>query len=81
MWAPFFTNGTIRGKIDNGYPVILFGNLEDQPNVPYPGKKGGHAVVAYKYYGNDFTCHYGWTGYSEVTIVGTLGSIYAMERK
>lgn len=45
------------------------------------GKKDGHAVVAYSYSGNDFTCHYGWNGYSEVTIVGTFGSIYCMELK
>ena len=75
----FFTNKTIKNLINDGYPVILFGNLEDPPG--YTGKKGGHAVVAYQYSGNEFVCHYGWNDCTEVTIVGTLGSIYAMEVK
>lgn len=75
----FFTKSTIKGILDNGYPVELFGSLEDPPNYSGTGKKSGHAVVAYQYSGNDFICHYGWNGYAEVTIVGTLGSIYAME--
>ena len=75
----FFTKNTIKNLIKDGYPVILFGKLEDPPG--YNGKKGGHAVVAYQYSGNDFVCHYGWDDCTEVTIVGTLGSIYAMEVK
>ena len=77
----FFTKSTIRGILDNGYPVELFGSLADPPNYSGTGKKSGHAVVAYQYSGDDFICHYGWNGYAEVTIVGTLGSIYAMEVK
>ena len=75
----FFTKKTIKNLINDGYPVILFGNLEDPPG--YTGKKGGHAVVAYQYSENEFVCHYGWNNCTEVTIVGTLGSIYAMEVK
>ncbi len=78
VWG-FFTKSTIKNLIDDGYPVELFGNLEDPPNYNGSGKKGGHAVIAYQYSGNDFICHYGWENYTEVTIVGTLGSIYAME--
>lgn len=80
----FFSANTIKGILDNGYPVELFGNLADPPNYNGNGKKGGHAVVAYQYTttsGTQYVCHYGWDGYTEVTIVGTLGSIYAMEVK
>lgn len=33
----FFTNKTIKNLINDGYPVILFGNLEDPPG--YTGKR------------------------------------------
>lgn len=79
----FFTAATIKGILDNGYPVELFGSLADPPGYTYgDGSKSGHAVVAYAYTvdsSTNYICHYGWTGYTEVTIVGTLGSIYAME--
>ena len=79
IWG-LFTKNTIRDILDNGYPVEIFGSLEDPPNYPYgEGKKAGHAVVAYQYSGDDFVCHYGWNTYTEVTIVGIFGSIYAME--
>ena len=79
IWG-LFTKNTIRDILDNGYPVEIFGSLEDPPNYPYgEGKKAGHAVVADQYSGDDFVCHYGWNTYTEVTIVGIFGSIYAME--
>lgn len=81
LWTPFFTKSKIKSKIDNGYPVIIFGNLADPPGYGGGGKKAGHAVVAYSYSGNDFTCHYGWDSYTDVTIKGTFGSIYCMELK
>lgn len=73
-----------QGILDDGYPVELFGNLENPPGYSGGGEKAGHAVVAYQYIidsGTKYVCHYGWNGYPEVTIVGTLGSIYAMEVK
>ena len=81
IWG-LFTSGTIKGILDNGYPVELFGSLADPPGYDGEGKKSGHAVVAYQYIedsGTQYVCHYGWNGYSNVTIQGTLGSIYAME--
>jgi len=78
----FFNANTIKGILDNGYPVELFGSLADPPGYNGSGKKGGHAVVAYQYTtssGTQYVCHYGWDNYTAVTIVGTLGSIYAME--
>ena len=78
----FFNANTIKGILDNGYPVELFGSLADPPGYSGNGKKDGHAVVAYQYTtssGTQYVCHYGWDNYTEVTIVGTLGSIYAME--
>ena len=81
IWG-FFTSGTIKGILDDGYPVELFGSLADPPGYDGEGKKSGHAVVAYQYIedsGTQYVCHYGWNGYSNVTIQGTLGSIYAME--
>ena len=80
VWG-LFTANTIKGLLDDGYPVELFGALEKPPEYNDTGKKKGHAVVAYQYTTTSETqyiCHYGWPGYTEVTIVGTLGSIYAM---
>lgn len=79
---PFFTESTVRSHIDDGIPVILFGN------VPYQYKDGtcNHAVVAYGYSADEdsFIVHYGWENnyYPDVKIdLGyfSLGSIYAFE--
>lgn len=79
---PFFTEGTVRNHIDDGIPVILFGN------VPYQYQDGtcNHAVVAYGYSADkdSFIVHYGWESsyYPDVKIdLGyfSLGSIYAFE--
>ena len=83
LYWGLFNNKTMTEFLDSGYPIELFGNLENPPEKP--GKKGGHAVVAYRYEksssGYKYTCHYGWDEFSEVTIEGTLASMYGMKIK
>ena len=81
LYWGLFNNSTMKGFLNSGYPIILFGSLEK------PNGQGqvDHAVVAYRYADTDrgvkYTCHYGWPNYSEVTIEGILGSMYGMKLK
>lgn len=81
-YYPAFTDGTVTGIIDDGYPVEVFGMFVS----PSSQKTIAHAVVAYKYTNYvvtpmELTCHFGYNNYSEVILTGVMGSIYAMEKK
>lgn len=69
--SPFFSGTTIKNSIDDNRPVILVGSIYN----PQTGKKQNHIIVAYGYirdgYGWDiwgFLSHYGWPGYSAVSV-------------
>lgn len=82
LWTPFFTWGTVRNKIENNIPVILFGSMPSAQT----SEKINHAVLCYAYdaysgTGINYIVHFGWPGYSAVAIHPsnvTLGSIYAI---
>lgn len=63
---------TIINKLDDGIPVILFGNFKYTSNSS--GNElttKGHSVLAYGYdnsNGNMLLTHFGWEGYNEVWI-------------
>lgn len=94
-WKPFFTEETVRKLIDAGNPVILFGNLPDDPTTSgtidthtssSDKATSNHAVVAYGYSQDKtkFIVHYGWESvyYPDARIdLGyfSLGSIYSFE--
>lgn len=84
-YKPFYTIETVMNAIDRNTPVEAFGNLGN----PLGSGSVSHAVVIYKYrskinflgiaYDADYTCHFGWYGYNEVVLTGTIGSIYFFE--
>lgn len=76
---PFNNNFTITGSIDNGHPVIWFGNVfnnsyDNQTNI-------NHAIVVYGYSWSglapEYIAHFGWNGANEVYFSGILGSLFA----
>lgn len=76
---PFNNNFTIAGSIDNGHPVIWFGNVfnnsyNNQTNI-------NHAIVVYGYSWSglspEYVAHFGWNGANEVYFSGILGSLFA----
>lgn len=78
------TRAHVANCIDAGYPAIIFGNLSHSENIPSSNRDAGnHAVVAYGYNRSttdnsieSFVVHYGWSGYSEVTMANTLANLY-----
>lgn len=64
--------GSVKTGVDLGLPTILFGNIPDVS----AGGSTNHAVLAYGYTsGNSPIVHYGWAGYSNVTLSsGIIGS-------
>ena len=77
--TPFFSGTTIKNNIASNRPVIVLGSLHN----PQTGGKVAHASVFYGYvkggYGLNawgFLAHYGWSGYSAVTVNVSNNSIF-----
>lgn len=83
LYWGLFNNKTMTEFLESGYPIELFGKIKRPTEKP--DGKIMHAVVAYRYEksssGYKYVCHYGWDDFSEVTIEGTLGSMYGMKIK
>lgn len=78
---PLYTIATVMAAIDNNTPVIGFGKL----GLPDGSGTAAHSVVIYIYeakmlwnlvYDADYTVHYGWYGYTEIILTGTLTGIF-----
>lgn len=86
MVVPFFSGTTLKNKINDNIPVILFGSMYD-PSSSIIASWVAHAVVVYGYCKNSsginnwgFMAHYGWPNYTQVTVNvdvdSTFGSMY-----
>lgn len=84
MIVPFFSAITIKNRIDDDKPVILFGALIDPRTSSLVADYVMHAVVIYGYQRNPSSsshkygllAHYGWEGYSNVWINTNMTSIF-----
>lgn len=84
MIVPFFSATTIKNRIDDDKPVILFGALIDPTNSSLVANYITHAVVIYGYQRNPSSsshtygllAHYGWENYSSVWINTNMTSIF-----
>lgn len=82
----YLGNINLKYELENNRPVIIFGNLPENPPKPTIEKKSfitrgkaAHAVVAYGYQGNNPIVHYGWQGFNEVVLnSGIIGSVTTM---
>lgn len=77
--VPLKNNFTITESIDNGHPVIWFGNVFN--NSHNDMTFFNHAIVVYGYKWSglspEYIAHFGWTGANEVYFSGILGSLFA----
>lgn len=91
MIIPFFSALTLKTRIKNDKPVILFGSLVDPTAGNLIVDLIKHSVIVYGFCRNPssasntwgFMSHYGWSGYSMVTIniehTSLFGSMYNIQ--